>query len=168
MILLLLGLIMLAVMVLGPEKLWNRLHQLEPVELSIWPGRETPNWALACPDAPDGSSFCKGAQRTHTSPAVKASTADLFNWFVTYVAGDGKSAASVVTRDDELTKIRFQILSSGLKFPDFVDVEIVDMGDGTASAAILSQSLLGTEDFNVNRQRVDAWLKAYSAEFPVE
>ncbi|WP_306261728.1 hypothetical protein [Pararhizobium sp. IMCC21322] len=166
MLLLLLGVAMLAFMNLGPEKLWNRLHQIEPLELSTWPGRETPNWALACPDTPDGSSFCKGAERTHTSATVKASTTDLLDWFVTYVAGDGKSAASVVTRDDERKKARFQILSSGLKFPDIVDLEIIDLGNGTASAAILSQSLLGIEDFGVNSERVDAWLKAYSAEFP--
>ena len=167
-LLLLLGVVVLAFMILGPDKLWNRLQQIEPVELSIWPGRPTPNWALACPDTSDGGSFCKGAERTHTSSAVKAGNAELFDWFITYVTGDRRSAASVVTRDDELRKARFQILSSGLKFPDFVDLEIVDLGNGTASAAILSQSLLGTEDFGVNAQRVDEWLKAYSAEFPPE
>lgn len=167
-LLLLLGVVVLAFMILGPDKLWNRLQQLDPVELSTWPGRATPNWALACPDTPDGGSFCKGAERTHTSSAVKASTADLFDWFITYVTRDGGTAASVVTRDDEQRKARFQILSSGLKFPDFVDLEIVDLGNGAASAAFLSQSLLGIEDFGVNAQRVDEWLKAYSAEFPPE
>lgn len=167
-LLLLLGIVALAFMMLGPDKLWNRLQQIEPVDLSTWPGRASPNWALACPDTPDGGSFCKGAERTHTSSAVKAGTAELFDWFITYVTGDGRSAAIVVTRDDEQRKARFQILSSGLKFPDFIDLEIVDLGSGTASAAILSQSLLGTEDFGVNAQRVDEWLKAYSAEFPPE
>lgn len=168
MLLLLLGVVVLAFMVPGPEKLWNRLQQIEPVELSTWPGRAAPNWALVCPDTPDGVSFCKGAERTHTSAAVKASTADLFDWFITYVTGDGENAASVVERNDEQRKARFQILSSGFKFPDFIDLEIVDLGNGTASAAILSQSLLGSEDFGVNAQRVDEWLKAFSVEFPPE
>lgn len=163
-----LGVVVLALMVLGPEKLWNKLHQIEPVQLSTWAGRDTPNWALACPNVPDGESFCKSAERTHTSPTVRANASEVFDWFITSVAGDGKSAASVVTRDDEHRTARFQILSSGLKFPDFVDLEIVDFGDGTVSAAILSQSLLGIKDFGVNGHRVDELLRVYSTEFPAE
>ena len=84
----------LALMIIGPEKLWHRLGQIEPVELSAWPGRSTPNWALACPDTSDGT-FCKSAKRTHTTPAVKANEDTVYEWFIRYAAGDENPGARV-------------------------------------------------------------------------
>ncbi len=82
-----------------------------------------------------------------------------------YVAGDENPRARLMSRDNGQRKARFEALSRGLKFPDIIDIEVVPLEDGRVSVVILSQSLLGIEDFGVNRERLDAWLKAYLAEF---
>ncbi|MEH6725299.1 MAG: hypothetical protein V7703_04005 [Hyphomicrobiales bacterium] len=103
----------LTLMMIGLEKLWHRLGQIEPVELSTWPGRSTPNWALACPDTSDGI-YCKSAERTHTSPAVQANEDAVYEWFIRYATGDETPGTSLISRDDGRRKVRFEALSSGL------------------------------------------------------
>ncbi len=152
--------------VIGPEKLWHRLGRIEPVELSDWAGRDTPNWALACPDDAEGNSFCKQAERTHVAPAVTARKNAVYQWFVTYAKGGETTGVTILSRDAERGKLRFEAVSSVLRFPDIIDLEIISLEDGRASIALLSQSLLGKKDFGVNSQRLDAWLKDFSRAFP--
>jgi uncharacterized protein (DUF1499 family) len=157
------GLVLLAI---GPEKLWHRLGRIAPVELSGWAGRDTPNWALACPDDANGKSFCQQAERTHDAPVVKAGKNAVYEWFVTYAEGGDGTGLTILSRDAERGKLRFEALSSVLKFPDIIDLEIVSLEDGRVSIALLSQSLLGKGDFGVNSQRLDAWLKDFARAFP--
>jgi uncharacterized membrane protein YkvA (DUF1232 family) len=102
---------------------------------------------------------------THTSPAVIADRDAVYEWFIKYATGNENPGTSLLSRDDARRKARFEALSSGLKFPDIIDLEVVSLEDGKVSAAILSQSLLGMKDFGVNSDRLNAWLKAFQAEF---
>lgn len=165
-VVLLLSAFSLVLFAIGPEKLWHRLGKIAPVELSNWPGRETSNWALACPDDANGNSYCSGVKRTREAPVVSAGGNAVFEWFVSYAEGSDTSGLKILSQDAERGKLRFEALSSVLKFPDIIDLEIISLEDDRVSIALLSQSLLGRKDFGVNRQRLDVWLQDFSRAFP--
>ena len=51
------------------------------------------------------------------------------------------------------------VTRSGLwGFPDVASIKVVDIGDGTSSALILSRQVYGIEDLGVNKARVLGWL----------
>lgn len=47
-----------------------------------------------------------------------------------------------------------------VKYPDYISVRAVDLGDGQSALAILSRSRFGQSDMGVNKARIDAWLEA--------
>lgn len=163
------GMFMLA----GPENIWRRLGTIKPLQLIDWAGRSSPNWALACPKMEDGSRYCKGISPTHESPVVTAKPSELYNWLVSRIEANGyasrdsdeqrsASAVTVVSRDDAAMKIRFEALSSTLKFPDIIDLEVFAAGPRKAGFALLSQSVLGYDDFGANGRRVEGILEDFS------
>mgnify|MGYP003626285389 FL=1 len=174
-ILLLVGALVVVLLLVGPEQLWRRLNQIEPLQLQDWPGRPTPNWALACPDMPPDERYCRAAVPTHTSPVVAADADELFQWFASHIQAGGEAGvpaksrnASLVTvtaRNDAARKIRFEVLSPRLSFPDIIDLEVFPTGQDRAGFALLSQSLLGSSDLGVNARRIEHYLKDVSAEF---
>ncbi|RMH51815.1 MAG: DUF1499 domain-containing protein [Alphaproteobacteria bacterium] len=50
--------------------------------------------------------------------------------------------------------------SEVLKFPDYISVRIIDLGDGRATLSIFSRARFGHGDMGVNRARVQDWLAA--------
>lgn len=157
----------------GPEKIWRRLGAIEPLELSQWAGRSSPNWALACPMLEDGTRYCKGIAPTHESPVATAKPIDIYNWLISRIEADGfpsrnsgsartASAINIVARDDEAIKIRFEALSPGLRFPDIIDLEVFAIGKKQAGFALLSQSVLGQEDFDLNARRIERVLEDFA------
>ena len=54
-----------------------------------------------------------------------------------------------------------------LKFPDYISVKFIDMGDGTTSVAIYSRSRYGYADLGTNQARVERWIKTLET-FEVE
>lgn len=163
------GMFMLA----GPENIWRRLGAVEPLQLSQWPGRSSPNWALACPKMEDGKRYCKGIGPTHESPVVTAKPGDVYKWLVSRIEADGnasrnsgaaRSASAIrsVTRDDVAMKIRFEALSPTLKFPDIIDLEVFALGPRKTSFALLSQSVLGFDDLGLNARRLERILEDFT------
>jgi uncharacterized protein (DUF1499 family) len=47
-----------------------------------------------------------------------------------------------------------------LRFPDTITVRFLPLGEQRSTLAIYSRSHYGYRDFGVNRQRVEAWLRA--------
>ena len=47
-----------------------------------------------------------------------------------------------------------------MRFPDTIDVQVLPVGDNQSTLAIYSRSLVGRNDFGVNRARVERWLAA--------
>lgn len=160
-------------MLAGPENIWRRLGTVEPLQLTDWVGRSSPNWALACPKLQDGTRYCKGIAPTHESPVTVAKPAEIYNWLISRLKADGyssrnsedlRSASTVreITRDDNALKIQLEALSPTLKFPDIIDLEVFAIGPEQTGFALLSQSLLGTEDFGLNSRRIERILEDFT------
>lgn len=160
-------------MLAGPENIWRRLGSVEPLQLTNWEGRSSPNWALACPKMEDGDRYCKGISPTHESPVVAAKPDKIYRWLVSRIEADGTgrrnsgtlrsaSLVTVVTRDDVAMKIRFEALSPTLKFPDIIDLEVFALGSDKASFALLSQSVLGNDDLGLNARRIERILEDFT------
>ena len=49
--------------------------------------------------------------------------------------------------------------SEALKFPDYISVKFIDLGDGTSTIAIYSRARYGYADMGVNQARVERWVK---------
>ncbi|MFK8035194.1 MAG: DUF1499 domain-containing protein, partial [Hyphomicrobiales bacterium] len=152
---------------------WRRLGTIEPLQLTDWVGRSSPNWALACPKMQDGTRYCKGIAPTHESPVTAAKPAEIYKWLITRLEADGyasrnsgelRSASTVteIARDDNALKIRLEALSPTLKFPAIIDLEVFAIAPGQTGFALLSQSLLGTEDFGLNSRRIERVLEDFT------
>jgi len=49
--------------------------------------------------------------------------------------------------------------SEMMRFPDYISVLFLDLGNGQSTVAIFSRSRYGHSDLNVNAQRIDKWLE---------
>jgi len=49
------------------------------------------------------------------------------------------------------------------RFPDRISVELLPLDDRRSTLAIYSRAKYGSNDFGVNRKRIDAWLAAIGA-----
>lgn len=47
-----------------------------------------------------------------------------------------------------------------MRFPDYVSVRFIDLGEGRSTLALYSRARYGRSDFGVNRTRVESWLSA--------
>ncbi|HEU0222804.1 MAG TPA: DUF1499 domain-containing protein [Paracoccaceae bacterium] len=47
-----------------------------------------------------------------------------------------------------------------MKFPDYISVKVIGLGEGRSTLAIFSRSRFGTRDMGVNEARVKSWLQA--------
>lgn len=45
-----------------------------------------------------------------------------------------------------------------MRFPDYASVVVIGLPEGGSTLAIYSQSVYGTNDFGVNKDRVEGWL----------
>ncbi len=59
--------------------------------------------------------------------------------------------------------VSYEQRSRFLRFPDYVSVRFLDLGEGRATLAVLSRSRFGYSDLGVNRQRVEKWLAGLAA-----
>ncbi len=50
-----------------------------------------------------------------------------------------------------------------VRYPDYISVKVVDLGDGTSALAILSRSRFGKSDLGVNKARMESWLAGIDA-----
>jgi uncharacterized protein (DUF1499 family) len=45
-----------------------------------------------------------------------------------------------------------------IKYPDYISIKYIDLGDGRSTFAVFSRSRFGSSDLGVNRQRFQHWL----------
>jgi uncharacterized protein (DUF1499 family) len=50
-----------------------------------------------------------------------------------------------------------------LRYPDYISIKFIDLGGGRSTFAVFSRSRFGSNDFGVNRQRFQHWLKQLNA-----
>jgi uncharacterized protein (DUF1499 family) len=51
-----------------------------------------------------------------------------------------------------------------IKYPDYVSIKFIDLGDGRSTFAVFSRARFGSSDLGVNRQRFQHWLTQLNAE----
>jgi uncharacterized protein (DUF1499 family) len=120
---------------------------LGPVEFVGLYRRATPNDALACPER-----LCQKAKADLTSPVFLVSADEL-----------RKKVAVVADAEPDTSAIpggQFVQYSPLFRFPDIIDVSVVEAGAKASTLSIYSRSVFGYTDFGVNKQRIERWLAA--------
>jgi len=109
-----------------------------------------PNQYLITPEG-----FPCAAKAHRQSPVFNASVEELEEALLQIIAGQPRTE---IEKNNGQTKV---IQRSALfRFPDTAIIQVVDMSDGKASAAIFSTAKYGRRDFGVNKKRVDGWMAA--------
>jgi len=129
-----------------------------PHDLTQWhvdpltaPTPETPNsWRVAPPGQEPGVA---GQQ----SPVYRTTPAELMAALdrIALAQPDTERLAGAPD-EDFITYVQRTPL---VKYPDYVSVKAVDLGNGTSALALLSRSRFGQSDLGVNKARVAGWLK---------
>lgn len=125
-----------------------------PLEFAQLERRESPNDYLACP-----ADYCPKAKPDRISPVLRIPSANL------RLRLDALLAKEPRTRivSDGGAHILIEQRSAIFKFPDLIDVELIDVGMAKSTLAIYSRSKYGYYDFGANERRVDSWLGALVA-----
>lgn len=136
----------------GPERIWNQFGNpdLGPVAFETLERRTTPNDALACPPG-----FCS-ASSDITSPLFAIEVTELRRLFQQAIAEE--PLLTRIDADDGALTERYIQRSSGLRFPDTINIRYIDRGEGRSTLALYSRSQIGRNDLGVNRARLERWL----------
>ncbi len=73
----------------------------------------------------------------------------------------------VLAGDDGAQQDRFLARTTYMRWPDTINVQYVDLGDGRSTLAILSRSQIGRSDFGVNEARVRDWIGRLRTALPL-
>lgn len=114
--------------------------------------RESRNDALVCPPG-----YCSPAQADIDSPVFEMDAPALAE-LVKSVALAEPRTALISSAQQNQTRLKFQQATKYLRFPDIIDVEVLQLAPGRSTLAIWSRSVAGRKDFGVNRARVLRWL----------
>jgi hypothetical protein len=149
-ILVVIGLIVLAAIVYGRERIWERMTG--PADLGRYDftqGRRSgsANDALAC---------TKGAC---TAPEITIATpdgppAEIVARLAERLAAIEAHVRRVDDRSDPLYA-RFVIYTPLMRFPDTLDIEVAERSDGAPAIRAYSRSKLGRSDLGTNRKRLE-------------
>jgi uncharacterized protein (DUF1499 family) len=141
------------------DGVWNRVFgppDLGPVDFGNLRRPKAPNNALAAPP-----SVCAHARADIIPPDFPVSAARLRS-IVAEVAADEPNT-ELVHADPKDEQDRYLVRTRFLRFPDTVDVKVIDRGEGRSTLALYSRSQIGRADFGVNRKRVQRWLDRIGA-----
>jgi uncharacterized protein (DUF1499 family) len=137
------------------EGVWSRTFgpaDLGPVDFANLRRPKSPNNALVAPP-----SVCGHARADLIPPDFPVSAARL-HAIVSEVAAEEPNT-ELVHADPKHEQDRYVVRSRLLRFPDTVNVKIIDRGEGRSTLALYSRSQVGRADFGVNRKRLQRWLK---------
>lgn len=147
-----------AFFVIGPERVWERFGpaDLGEVDFAGLQRRETPNDALAC-----RPELC-AAKADIESPVFTQSAFEMFGIVEAAVAGepDLQKTASDETR----ATLRFVQRSRLMRYPDTINVMVVELPSGGSTVLIYSRSQLGRGDLGVNLARIERWIELIRSE----
>jgi len=115
------------------------------------PTPATPNsWRVAPPGQSPGAA---GTQ----SPVYRATPAELMAAFDRIATAQPETERLAGT--PEVGFITYVQRTPLVKYPDYISVKAVDLGEGMSALAILSRSRFGRSDMGVNKARITEWLK---------
>jgi len=138
----------------GLDHLWEKTFgpaDLGPVDFATLRRPKAPNNALVAPP-----SVC-GHARADIIPPDFAVSASRLHAIVAEVAEE-VSNTELVFADPKQEQDRYVVRTAVLRFPDTVDVKIIDRGPNLSTVALYSRSQVGKADFGVNRKRMQRWL----------
>lgn len=133
--------------------------QVDPLTVSP---PSSPNWALAVPPGVKSvGQPTRAAPVFHAEPEALMAEFDHVAVEEPFVERAGGALETPVWRS-------YVQRSKVFRFPDYVSVRALDLGDGRASLAIYSRAVYGYGDFGVNAARVDRWLSRLEERLPPE
>lgn len=137
----------------GLEKVWQTVFgspDLGDVDFPALERRRNPNDALACP-----KGFCPEAQADFEPPVFPLSVPRLRD----IVSEAGLSAPGTILAHSGVEQDRYLVRTRLMRFPDTVNVQAIEMGQGRSTLALYSRSQIGRTDFGVNRRRLERWVE---------
>ncbi len=126
-------------------------HNLGPVDLARIRRRRSGNDALIAP--PD---VCPDVRIDAEPGDFALEPAELLRRIAAVALAEPR--VTRLSSDDPLAA-RFEQRSAVFRFPDIIDVRVIDRGPGRSTLALYSRSVLGRRDFGVNRARLERWLE---------
>jgi uncharacterized protein (DUF1499 family) len=128
-----------------------------PVDWAALTRHSTPNDALICPAA-----HCPNAKPDEEPKAYPLAPDELLVR-VKRIALAEPDTRELPCEPRCERMARFVQYTKLMRFPDTIDLEVMPAGDGHATLALYSRSLIGRKDFGVNRARLQRWLAALDA-----
>jgi uncharacterized protein (DUF1499 family) len=143
----------------GIEDVWSRIFgppDLGPIDFQTFRRRKTPNDALACPPG-----FCANAEPDIAPPLYPVSGERLRLIVAEAATADPDTQPIYAGRWDDHD--RYLARSRVFRFPDTIDVLVIERAANQATLAIYSRSQIGRSDLGVNRARIERWLSRVNA-----
>lgn len=142
----------------GLDRVWFAMFWRDepPVAFETLARRTRPNDSLAAP-----AGLCRAARPDFDAPSLPRPVSQLFADIARVAMSEPNTRELHIGPASD--RRRFAQLSPLMRFPDVVDVQVVDLGGGHASLALYSRALVGIRDFGVNRARIARWLDAVAA-----
>jgi len=113
------------------------------------------NQYLVCP--PD---LCTEAKAHRESPQFDRSADDLRAAFETVILGSAAVTKMAESEDTLDVVVRTPVV----RWPDWVTVRFIPLGENRSTLAIYSRSVYGRSDFGANERRITTWLARLSAQ----
>jgi uncharacterized protein (DUF1499 family) len=129
-----------------------------PLDAATWhvdpltaPTPATPNsWRIAPPGQSPGTAG-------QPSAIYRATPAELMAAFDRIALQQPETTRIAGTPEEGL--VTYVQRTKLVKYPDYISVKAVDVGDGRSALAVLSRSRYGKSDMGVNKARMAEWLK---------
>lgn len=144
-----------AFFVAGPDRVWTSFvgpGDQGPVDIRTLSRRTAPNDALACTPG-----LC-AARADIALPADARAPVELLDTLDAIVLAD----RTHLTRVDDGTRAdyrRYVARTPIMRYPDTIDALVSASPDGTR-LALYSRSQIGSDDWGVNRRRLEGWIAA--------
>jgi uncharacterized protein (DUF1499 family) len=138
------------------DTIWSAIFgnpDLGPVTFPTLVRRRSPNDALVCP-----RTLCSSATPDREPPIFPLPAARL-----RAIVDEVLARQPRTTVLEQGRQARYLVRSPILRFPDTVNVEVVDLGAGRATVALYSRSQIGRGDLGANRRRLERWLARIAA-----
>ena len=145
----------LLIYVAGYEKTWASIFGSADQGRTVFKTlrrSKLPNTALICPQ-----DYCDTAKPNQIAPLYSVSAEQLREKFRAGLKQE-KNLERVHTNDPAMRE-RYIQRSSGLRFPDTIQVEYIPLSAKSSTIALYSQSQIGISDRGVNAKRLRRWLK---------
>ena len=130
---------------------------LGPIDFQTLKRRATPNDALACP-----LDLCVHARPDIVPPTYPVSGERLRSMVAAAASADPDTQPLPAARGKN--HARYLARSGVLRFPDPIDVVVIERGANQPRLALYSRGQLGHGDLGVNRARIARWLARIGAQ----